>query len=246
MTSHFALPGDATKRLDLKKALLLYTNSQGDALATVHDIHKPEEGPSLLPGTPLDRNALADLVAKLSGQSQRRTILAERTLFADASMLVWWCPSARRKLYFKSGKADLDELSGKEALHPPLVFLARSQHLSVWALAGNARPLATTKLYTAPYFNLYAGGNMCIGNVRLPESLDPSEPTLVQWEEAFFGTNFTHSNLGSGKLTSFPGGHNALWKAMVSGGYDRFPHSSLIPLPSKLTLEEAINQGVKL
>lgn len=234
------LQGSSGISLEIRKAILLYSSTGGDFLATVHDI----ENGGLLPGTPIDSNCLSDVVAQLTGQSQAgRTILPARVLYSDGSLLYWWCPSARRPIYFKSGKPELDEASGKEVLHPPLVFMARAQRLSVWALDTDVRPSAGSQLFVAPYFNLYDGGGMCTGNVRLPESLSASEETLAAWEEAFFGTNFTHSNLGGGALTKFRGGHNALWKAMANAS--TFPTESLAVAKRKLTLEEALATGGK-
>ena len=241
MTTSLSQGGIATS-CELARAILLYTSGTGEALATVHEI---AEG-ALLPGTPLDRNGLVELVATLSGPTGVRTILPERVLYSDASTLLWWCPSARRPIHFKSGKKELDEeISGKEVLHPPLVFLARQQSLSVWALRDNERPMASTQLFVAPYFNVYASGAMCSGNIRLPDSISPSNKNLKEWELAFFETNFTHSNLDGKKITSFPGGHTALWKELTSPSYEHFPVGALAPLASKLTLEKALIQGAQ-
>lgn len=231
--------GSGESRCELAKAILLYTGTGGSALATVHDVSQG----AILPGSVLDRNGLSDMVATLAGENNVRTILHERALYSDASMLLWWCPSARRPIYFKSGKKELDELSGTEVLHPALVFLARSQSLTVWALKESERPTASTALYVAPYFNVYETGNMCSGNIRLPDSLTPTGKTIKEWERAFFETNFTRSNLGGQKITTFPGGHNALWKALSS--LDQFPSQNLASLPSKTTLEKALNKGAQ-
>jgi PRTRC genetic system protein B len=237
------ISGTGSRSLNLVKAILLYSSVNDDFLATVHDI----ETGQLLPGTPIDRDDLSTVVAKLSGQAQAgRSILPVRVLYSDAALLMWWCPASRRPIYFKSGKSELDSLSGQEVAHPPLVFLARSQSLFVWALQENERPVASTKLYVAPYFNIYEGGGMCSGNVRLPESLTPTEANLEAWGEAFFGTNFTHSNLGGGKLTAFPGGHNALWEKMAleceQSKHWQFPCEAAL-VPTKLTVEAALAKG---
>ena len=239
MNTEFIQQG-APASMALLKAVLLYGGAgygNEDYLATVHDV----ENGSLLPGTPIDQSSLSDLVAKLSGQAQSgRALLPERVLYSDASLLMWWCPAARRPIYFKSGKADIDEFSGTEVLHPPLVFLARFQSLCALALGQDARPQEDTPLFTAPYFNLNDGGGMCAGNVRLPESLVATAQNLEAWEKAFFETNFTHSNLGGGSLTNFKGGHNALWRAMAS------PEATFCPkslVAGKLTLGALLSKG---
>lgn len=237
------LQGEASAKLTLVKGILLYQSSSNDYLATVHDV----ENGALLPGTPIDRNTISDLTSKLAGQAETgRTMLPARVLYSDASLLMWWCRASRRAIYFKSGKEELDALSGKEVAHPPLVFMAQSQRLSVWALAEDERPEASTKLFVAPYFNVYEGGNMCSGNVRLPESLSSASKNLKAWEEAFFETNFTHSNLGAAKITTFPEGHNALWIKMEEecrqSAHWRFPCEAALA-PTKLTVASVLARG---
>lgn len=236
------LTGGITSRLTLRSAILLYVGgTEGEALATVHEI----EAGNLLPGTPIDRNLLSDITARLAGQAEAgRAILPADVLYSDASLLVWWCKSERRPIYFKSGKADLDDISGTSVPHPPLLFLARNQQLSVWALGADERPSSSTRVFVAPYFNIYESGAMCTGNVRMPESLAPTDANLAQWEETFFSTNFTHSNI-RGKLTAFEGGHNALWQSLASSPKIPFPMDSLVPVP-KVTVGEILTKGGKL
>lgn len=232
--------GSGNKAVTLARAILLYTNDSGDGLATVHEI----ENNNLLPGTPLDRAGLENVVLSLTGsESSSRQILPERVLFVDATTLLWWCPSAIRPIYFRSGKQELDELTGKDVLHPALLFLAQSQKLFVWALAENERPTSDTPLCIAPYFNIYGTASMCIGNVRLPETLAATDANLLAWESAFFETNFTHSNYG-GPLTALEGGHNALWTRMADcpTGYNGFPKNYLLPRDPVFTVSDALNK----
>ena len=52
---------------------------------------------------------------------------------------------------------------------------------------------------------------MCNGNLTLP----PVAPeNLPAFEAAFFNSAFTHSS--DGTLTSFPGGHTALWEHLAT------------------------------
>ena len=42
---------------------------------------------------------------------------------------------------------------------------------SVFALRENARPSPDTRLYTAPYYNVWEDGAICVGNVSTPERI---------------------------------------------------------------------------
>lgn len=231
--------GSGQKTVTLSKGILLYTNDQGESLATIHEV----ENGNLLAGSPLDRNGLDNVVLSLTGSAaSSRQLLPERALYVDATTLMWWCPSAIRPIYFKSGKPELDALSGKPVLHPALLFLAQAQKLSVWALAENQRPEGDTPLCIAPYFNIYSSASMCIGNVRLPETLAATTANLAAWEDAFFETNFTHSNYGK-PIAAIEGGHNALWARMADcpEGYSGFPKNYLLPLSPVFTVSSALN-----
>lgn len=235
--------GAKGQSLSLAKAILLYVSADGSAAATVHEV----ENGVILPGTLLDRGGLDNAILSLAGASGAvRQVFCERVLFSDATTLCWWCPANIRPIYFQSGKAELDEhLSGRDVLHPPLLFIAKAQDLSVWALGESKRPWGSTALYVAPYFNIYASAKMCTGNVRLPESLAPTQEILEAWEEAFFGTNFTHSNNGGKPLTKFSEGISAMWKMLATSALDgnwQFScEAMLVPLEPLFTVNDALS-----
>lgn len=222
--------------LSLRRAILLY---EGDSrvLATVHAVYQvpDEKQPVIGPGRCLTREALDELVHKLAGTSQRRDIIPEGVLCSDSTRLAWWTPSALRPIFFNTADKEFNKaVDGKNVRYPALVFVAKPGSLSVFAIPEDARPNADTKLYRAPFMNLYDQGNMCAGDTRLPEVVLTKD--IPTWERSFFDTRFTHTNIHSGKLTTFEGGHTALWKAMVRA--KRFPADALLPL--KKTLEEAV------
>jgi PRTRC genetic system protein B len=246
MTVHgFSGEGDATQ-FDLVKAILFYTAGGAGQLATVHDVRTATGGrPEICPGSPLTRVALEEIAQFVTreaedGRPSLRQILPEHLLYSDATTLLWWKPAHVAPIFFRTGRKDFDEkVNGKLVSHPPLLFLATSGHLSLWALGENVRPGESSMLFQAPYFNVYNTGSMCTGNVRLPDILRPA--AMGGFEEGFFSTNFTHSNTDKSPLTSFPGGHDALWRHLAENG-EAFPMEALIPATRPATLHEALNQ----
>ncbi len=234
---------DAT--VTLTKALLVYVGKTG-SFATVHSIRQRQgrTRPEIEPGTPLTRAGLEEIAQVLLTDGTGplvRELLPESLLYSDATRLLWWAPSAFRPIFFRTGRPDFDAaLEGKSAYHPPLLFLAKGG-LSVWALSENARPTLDSQLYQAPYFNIFSSGSMCQGNTQFPNVLRPE--AMAGFEQAFFETNFTHTNTSGKPLTSFAGGHDALWKHLAETG-NPFPLDALVPPDASkvMTIREVIHR----
>jgi hypothetical protein len=62
--------------------------------------------------------------------------------------------------------------------------------------------------------------------------------TMVEWEEAFFNSRFTHPS-GMGKLTSHAGGFIRLWAELAEN--QQFPSQYL--LPARQTLQQFVGEG---
>jgi PRTRC genetic system protein B len=234
----------------LRKAILIY---EGGSVVTAsfHNVERAsaengEDGPPLiLPGAPLSQDALVEIYRKLAGsQKQARALLPENALCAESGRLAWYRPMHRAPIFFKpTDKKDkaLAALNGKPVLHPTLLFVAEARNLYIFALAGsgNSRPNASTPVYVAPYYNLWANGHMCAAG-RLPKSAAPRD--IETYERAFFDTNFSHTNRAGKALTNHPGGHLGLWREMAQTGRNAprtFCTKYLIPTGKKV--EDLLN-----
>ncbi len=238
----------AQETLRLKRAILLYeTAISNEALATVHAVNCREGAPpEIQAGFCLTQDALDELLRAMAGMSPRRTLLPDGMLSYDGGRMAWWTAPKRRPIFFKTSDKQFNaEVSGKVVLHPPLLFVAEPRNLYVFALAEAARPKADTKFCRAPYFNIYGRGNMCAGNVPLPEIIQPED--VPTWEKAFFETNFTHSNVGGGHLTKKPMTHEMFWRMLRPSppgttGSDPAEWSEFL-CPLDLTVDQIINIG---
>jgi PRTRC genetic system protein B len=242
----------------LTKALLLYEGAGrpnegcgfegGTVAASIHDVAPDGHNdnlPTIGPGAPLTTDVMNEIYRKLAGaQKQSRSILPANLICCEAGRLIWHLPSARRIIFFKTREKKLDDLSGKSVLHPALLFVAESRTLYVYALDSDARPNGKSKLYHAPYYNIYARGSMCAGSSRVPAGCNAKD--VAAWEKLFFETNFSHTNRISskdGQLTKHPGGHAALWQELARmrgrGVHKTFPTKYLVP--EKRRLEDLLN-----
>jgi PRTRC genetic system protein B len=221
-------------------------------LGTVHKVIWPDDdkgqaapgqcAPEFGPGELLTRENLSAIHAALSGGKIDRSILPECVLSIDQSLLCWFRPAQHKPIFFATQKKGFDaKMSGKTALHPPLVFAARPGRLSVWSLGSSWRPTADSALYQAPYFNVYADGSMCAGTSPIPKTAELND--IDGFEAALYGSAFTHTNMGNKEITSHPKGHAGLWDELVHTHHRVFPFHFLLPAKSSgnpLTLGEAI------
>ncbi|RZM04821.1 MAG: PRTRC system protein B, partial [Pedobacter sp.] len=73
------------------------------------------------------------------------------------------------------------------------LWKASKNGLSLWALENNDRPSLETRLYQAPFFNLYPDGRVCMGNVNVKFSLNIDlDQFMSQWQKLYFGSAFSH------------------------------------------------------
>jgi PRTRC genetic system protein B len=202
--------GDTPRRYKLKQAILIYKDDRLDCAASIHAVTDGQR-PTLLPGQPATVAALDVLLGAL-GRRVGGGFIAPEILSIGLDSLVWWCPSARRRIWFKPNtmfddSKDEDtkrliKINGQFIWYPPLLFTARTDVLSVFALAINERPQPDTRLWKAPFWNLSDGG-MCNGNLKLPAA---AAENITRFEQAFFDSAFTHNSQG-GMLTRHPKGY---------------------------------------
>lgn len=217
--------------LELDAALLFYRSTSGEIYATQHDARVVDDRPVLLPGVPLTLDGLADFAELAAKRTSYRGFVHERVVYLAPNTMAWWLPACTRRVWFATA-GDLKDRSG-DCNHPPLLFIANKRTWSVFALRTNERPHASTKLYQAPYFNVWDDGQICVGNADVPETINSD--AIAPYENAFFRSRFTHSN--ADKLIRRRGGAERLWLDLLDGA--EFPLHQLIV--TKRTLTDVVN-----
>ncbi|PLK44870.1 PRTRC system protein B [Emticicia sp. TH156] len=107
----------------------------------------------------------------------------------EKGSVLWYTKARKQNLYF------VESLGIPEAKVsiPALLWLADKRSLSVYALASNRRPDEHTPLYHAPFLNVYANGNVCMGTVNVNSRKSASlEEFTAAWESCFFNSYFSH------------------------------------------------------
>lgn len=222
---------DTRQTEKLSGAVLVY-----ESFATMHSIEHREAGPVIVPGVLATKEALVCALRNLLPESDASTGLIPEVLLAKGvDHMVWWIKPQMRSVRFActefGSRCDI-------VPNPGLVMVASQKGWYVFAVKCKGRPTPSTKLYQAPYFNVWKSGQICTGNVTLPSGADWVKTDL--WEEAFFGSAFSHPNVHSpDKLVK--AGAYAFWRDMLDGKYGRkFPTPLLVD--RKMTLESMYRQ----
>jgi PRTRC genetic system protein B len=117
---------------------------------------------------PLDKAVLKDLAAtyakKESFQMSFESLIPEHILFArirPASLdVLWYRPARLQKLNFSTGL----QIKGEAPVWiPATLYLEHGNDLFVFALQSDRKPDLSTKLYHAPFFNIYNDARVCLG-----------------------------------------------------------------------------------
>ena len=220
---------------ELHDALLVY-KGRGTSFVTRHEITLANNAPPVLgPAQPLTVSFLESLVRSIGG-NMKPEILPDNVVAKGDRMIAWWTPERRRVMFYKNSERKLKHLDGKVFPQPPLVWQVWEGCLRIRALPHNQRPTAATQLAVAPFWNLSHNGDVCTGSMRSPETA--SVAAIESWEQGFYESNFTHSNVG--RLTRHNGGFEGLWTALANKRIG-FPKKSLIHLPE--TLSQFIQGG---
>lgn len=199
--------------LTLTEALLMYRSGRGEVYATVHPVHADGTVPGrqiIGAGAPLTKSSLSSFARAVGQATSFGGFVPENLLYTSPNMIAWWTPESIRRCWFKSQNKYIGEKAADVA-HPALVFVVVPGDWYVFALRESVRPTPSTKLCHSPHFNVWDGGRICTGNVKLPPAIEAS--AIAGYEDAFFRTRFTHPNREG--ATVHKGGMTMLWRAQI-------------------------------
>jgi PRTRC genetic system protein B len=219
--------------LRLEHAILLYsgrTEGGRDGLVTINPVRIVGDDAVIAPGQPASKAALVHALDHLADRSSSRSLIHPRVLGKGPDYLVWYTPPGIRHVAFRH-----TSFGGEKAAScplPGLVFMVRSEGWYVFAYAGKRRPTEKTRLLRSPFFNVWEAGRICVGNIDLPKQRVGAP--VEQWEDAFFGTWFTHPNVPQDQLLKKGANPFSLWKELMRGKHQAFPSSILKPAGATL------------
>ncbi|OJY94819.1 MAG: PRTRC system protein B [Citrobacter freundii] len=152
-----------------------------------------------------------------------KSIIAGNVLYTDPSengFAIWFTKATSKNLFFIDG---LNIPNGVASV-PALLWIASKQKLYIYALKSDRKPTERTPLYHAPFFNVYADGNVCMGSVDVSIRKSASlEEFIAAWETYFFNSYFSHLMQNHNPIQ---GNCVSLWKKLRKTG-EPFPKDVL-------------------
>lgn len=114
-------------------------------------------------------------------------LIAPHLLFcqnkAGSTIVVWYRPAMPRSLNFS---ASLGIKNAREVKLPATLWAVHNKTLYIFSLMDDDRPNPSTKLYNAPFFNIYEDGNVCMGTAKVGQPTKTFESEAERFERAFF------------------------------------------------------------
>lgn len=212
---------------------------QRAAVITSHPVTVGAQGPVIGPGRTMsaqDEGRLLDVLTR--NVASNYALLPENVLAVGANRLLWYVPGCVRTMIVRATGATR-RLS---VPWPTLLFEVADGVLRLAALASDRRPGPDTALFHAPVANVYADCRVCTGSASLPDTASVAD--IPGWEEAIFGTAFSHTNhdqtlkLPAGDLaddeTVSSNRHFAFWSSLQKQAASVFPVAALVPLEVSL------------
>lgn len=222
--------------LVLKRAILLYENQRAgprngqQAFASLHTVAQGAEGPTIEPGVPLTKAALQQALTSLNPSAAKGLeLIHERLLISSKHVQCWWRPAQLTTVFFNN--KEIGVTSGKTP-QPALIFVRKGNELRVFACVTTQRPDRNTRLYFAPYMNIWSSHTLCMGNLSAPRG--EMAHKIEVWEDLFFNSTFTHPN----HAKPCKGNVFKLWQDLLAGKYRTFPKKVLIE--TNLTLGDIL------
>jgi PRTRC genetic system protein B len=175
-----------------------------------------------------EANALAKSL--LIAEKKQRNFLNPKSLLSpdvvflktgNDGFAIWRTPEQKIKLLFTESLG----IPCGEANIPALLWKAGKNSLSIFAVQ-DERINVGSHLYHAPFFNVYADGRVCMGNVAVKIPNDCQlEIFMALWQDYFFNSYFSHL---FGQHVPVTGNIVQLWQNLISTK-EVFPVECLIP-----------------
>lgn len=225
--------------MTLKHAICIYaadarSESPGPAHATLHDVDTTSGRPVIQPGR---LATVDDLKALASGLSESMETIGtnwidSKVLASGGGRMIWYTPAGPQSMFFQNCHFEQSFDAHGVAPVPALIWLAERDALFVFAVKDGDRPTQQTQLFQAPFFNVWARGQVCVGSAQRPSGNAAADPNA--WERMFWGSRFTHPNFKQKDRLLLGVDPYDFWREWITQPGETFPLDRLVPLELKV------------
>ena len=189
-------------------SLIVY-HSESSSYVEEHAIRELQDNKFTFgPGKPARIKLLGKLLEEIKGIDKSKYEFKNfipsnvvRFNLKDQSLnLMWLFKKSVRELTF----SETNQIQNKRKIIPNLIFQVKNGELYVYAYKLD-RGLKT-KIYYAPFHNIYNDGKVCMGNAKINWNISDLEELIIHIEKMFFNSKFTHLN-----HSNFKNNINVIW-----------------------------------
>ncbi|MPN29570.1 hypothetical protein SDC9_177023 [bioreactor metagenome] len=150
--------------------------------------------------------------------------------------VIWFERSRIRPIHFNAPEPKrqfLNRISGQNVIWPNLVFRISRNNISCWAVKSKTKPGLETRLYNAPFTNIFTDHRFC-PPTRFHEIRDENMVDFARKAvDIFFRGHFSHLYGDMLNSITYPRGRDRFWEKMVKdlehGKCTSFPNRYLVP-----------------
>jgi PRTRC genetic system protein B len=208
-------------RLSPRTSIVIYhDDARNNYYLESRDIVKGPSGFEVMAAVPMSSSVLkgvAKAFTKNSGAAMSMGSLIPGHLLYGSNKIgqtsvMWYRPAQKRSLNFSSSLG----IKGNSAVNiPATLYLVINNKLYIYALMDSSRPSEKTRLYNAPYFNIYQDGNVCLGTAPVGRvKARTYEGEAERFERGFYMAEQNGGNNRDGCKTPLV----KLWKQLIKTG----------------------------
>lgn len=228
MSEQTLIPDSDLTAVMLPKQVITSYSDSSDFYLEIHDLFSRDGKITAGASRPLTREDIKSIMSVINEKEYSipatvKNLLPTNILYLDqragVNRIVWYRPPGVATMKIEGVKK-----SGNVAV-PGLVYVLEGADLSIFSFVSPGRPNEKTKLFHAPFFNIYDHAGVCMGNVKEPKDVLDIKELIAAWESAFWFSKFTKEVHSGGYKNLF-----AFWKrrlAMKRPG--KFPTKMLMP-----------------
>ena len=206
------------KRLSPVKVITVYSNKGGyDYYLEGRDINTVKGKPTLMAPKPLSEDVIRSIASgyiRNNGMKMvHEAIIGSHILHASTSggevVIIWYRPAMKKTINFSH---TLKIKGDKQVNIPATVFMLKGTGLYIYSLETDQRPGLTTKLFNAPFFNVYEDGRICLGTANIGKNkAETFEKELERFERGFWMAEQNGGDHGGRCKSSL----TALWNRLI-------------------------------